>query len=121
MINFWTHVCCQDSCLADLMDLDSPNILDRFCWGLILLDKTWDVVKLLQPVPLMLLSNVLPVPIPLSDVQDRFCWGLIESGEFSIKSATWKPRANFDPILSPWKFKWIWQLDVLPKIQIFLW
>ena len=84
-------------------------------------DKTWDTEKLSQVLPASILPHVLAIPIPLADVEDTFCWGLTVSGEFSVKSATWKAQGSFDPALSPWKFNWIWKLDILPKIQSFLW
>jgi len=54
-------------------------------------------------------------------VADPFCWGYTGSGEFSTKSATWKAHDNIDRSQPTWQFKWIWKLNVLPKIRVFLW
>jgi len=53
-------------------------------------DKIWDTEKLSQVLPASILPHVLAIAIPLADVEDTFCWDLTASGEFSVKSATWK-------------------------------
>jgi len=67
-------------------------------------DKTWDIQKLSQILLASLFPHVLAIPIPLADVEDIFCWGLTGSGDFLVKSATWKAQGTFEPALSPWKF-----------------
>ena len=57
----------------------------------ILPDKRWDILKLSQIILASILPHVLAVPIPLTNVLDTFCWGLTGSGEFSVKSATYRP------------------------------
>lgn len=51
---------------------------------------------------------------------DTPVWGLNSSGTFTVKSATWLAH-GINPDKSTWKGKWIWKVDVPPKIQIFLW
>jgi len=59
--------------------------------------------------------------IPSSLIEDSFCWGLHSSGEFATKSATWLAHTT-KPLSQPdWHFRWIWKIDTMPKIQIFLW
>jgi len=51
-------------------------------------DKTWDVSKLSQVLPINLVRVVSAVLIPLLNIPDSFAWGLTRSGEFSTKFAT---------------------------------
>jgi len=59
--------------------------------------------------------------IPSSNIEDSVCWGLNSLGEFSTKSATWLAHGT-KPLSHPdWEYKWIWKIDTMPKLQIFLW
>ena len=69
-----------------------------------------DVIQIIQSIPL-----------PITDVADSFCWGYSGSGDFSTKSATWKAHDNISREQPMWKYQWIWKLDVMPKIRVFLW
>ena len=53
-------------------------------------------------------------------MKDEFCWGLENNGQFSVKSATWVAHELPYPP-EQWKFKWIWKVDVPPKLKLFLW
>ena len=64
---------------------------------------------------------MLGIPLPHFDMDNSFCWGFTGSGDFNIKSATWLAHAHVDHWASTWEFKWIWKMDVPPKIIIFLW
>ena len=63
----------------------------------------------------------LVVPIPLTNMEDSFCWGFSSSGDFTTKSATWRAHENITHDQESWKFNWIWKLNVMPNIRIFLW
>ena len=52
-------------------------------------EKTWDISKVSQVLPISLVRVVSAVSIPLENIPDSFCWGLMGSGELSTKSATW--------------------------------
>ena len=54
-------------------------------------------------------------------MKDTFCWGLSSSGAFTTKSATWLAHEHHYWDEPKWHFKWIWKVDTMPKIQIFLW
>jgi len=67
------------------------------------------------------LLKIKGLDIPMNEIEDSFYWGLSSSGEFTTKSATWlahncHPSGNQD-----WDHKWIWKINTMPKIQIFLW
>ncbi|XP_021743462.1 uncharacterized protein LOC110709552 [Chenopodium quinoa] len=47
-------------------------------------------------------------------------WGTTRLGNFSVKSATWIAH-NLEPNAVKWPHRWIWKLDIPPKLQIFLW
>ena len=47
--------------------------------------------------------------------------GLLGNGNFSTKTATWVAH-GFDLVHKPmWEYNWIWSLDIMPKLKIFLW
>jgi len=122
-INFWTDTWCADKPLASTLGLDCGPLSDAELRvsDFITPEKQWDTAKLQQYLPPDLIQRVHSIPLPYSNVTDSFCWGLTGSGEFSIKSATWKAHENLGYIQPPWQFKWIWKLDVMPKIRIFTW
>jgi len=83
--------------------------------------KHWDTFKLSQYVPNDVIQLIQRILLPLTDVADSFCWGYSGSGEFTTKSATSKAHDILSKEPSFWKFHWLWNLDVMPKIKIFLW
>ena len=68
-----------------------------------------------------IVQKIIAIPIPLSTVTDYFCWGPMGSGEFSTKTATWMAHNTFHLNDPEWMYNWIWKLDVMPKIKVFLW
>ena len=85
-------------------------------------DKIWDLPKLqtvLNNNPII--QKNLEILIPIFETKDTFCWGLTGSGSFTTRSATWAAHNSFDSKDAAWSFQWIWQLDIMPKIKIFLW
>ena len=46
----------------------------------------------------------------------KLCWAIESHG----KSATWLAH-GITQIEAPWEFKWIWKLNVAPKLIFFLW
>jgi len=122
-ISFWSDRWCHELPLIELLDPDRASTItsqvkvrDFLTQG-----KLWDVAKLSQVLPQHLVKLVLAVPIPTTNMDDSFCWGFTGSGDFTVKSATWQAHETIKPAQESWKFHWIWQLDVMPKIKIFLW
>jgi len=121
-INFWTDAWCLDVSLENKLGLDLSTLPDANCkvCDFITPGKQWDTAKLTQALPPDLVQAVQGIPIPVTDIPDSFCWGLTGNGEFSTKSATWKAHGitSEQPV---WKYKWVWKVNVMPKIKIFLW
>ena len=122
-INFWTDTWCSNTPLASTLGLDWESLPDAELRvsDFITPEKQWDTAKLQQYLPADLIQQIHSIPLPCSNVTDSFCWGFTGSGEFSVKSATWKAHEGLAHNPPPWKFKWIWKLDVMPKIRIFMW
>ena len=115
--------------------LDGHNLLDLLNWPRDLVSnplatvsdfitpfRKWDIAKLSQVIPnTNIIQQIRGIDIPNSCIEDSFCWGLHSSGDFTTKSATWLAH-NSKPLSHPdWPFRWIWKIDVMPKIQIFIW
>jgi len=54
------------------------------------------------------------------EIIDSFCWGLNSSGSFSTKSATWLPHDSCPYERPTWQYKWIWNIDTMPKVKVFM-
>ena len=114
--------CSQESLVTQVGDGHSgiTDIDIKVC-EFITATKQWDLGKLNRVLPPNLVSIIQEIPIPSTDVPDSFCWGLTGSGQFSTKSATWKAHEHVSTNSHPWPFKWLWNLNVMPKIHVFLW
>ena len=121
-INFWTDAWCLDESLGAKVGSDLSSIPDVHCkvCDFFTSDKQWDSAKLGQVLPPDLVQAVQGIPIPITDVPDSFCWGLTGNGSFTTKSATWKAH-DISSDHPEWKFKWLWKVNVMPKIKVFLW
>jgi len=122
-IKFWTDTWCGDDSLVSKLGLDPGNIpnADLRVSDFITPGKQWDISKLQNYLPLNIIQSILSIPVPYTAVSDSFCWGFTGSGDFTTKSATWKAHDNIDKDHPIWPYKWIWKLDVMPKVRVFLW
>ena len=78
----------------------------------------YELKELVDDVHLQL---ILATPIPSNTTPDSVYWRLSENGEFPIKTTTWAAH-ELDIKNSPsWEYNWIWHLDIMPKLKIFLW
>ena len=122
-IRFWTDIWCAEESIAAMLHLDPDTLADpnKLVQDFITPDKQWDMSKLESLLPSHIRQKIHRIPIPITDVADSFCWGYSGSGGFTTKSATWKAHDNIPKAQPVWKFHWLWKLDVMPKIKIFLW
>ncbi|XP_056695811.1 uncharacterized protein [Spinacia oleracea] len=120
-INFWLDNWAMKKSLLTALN-KSVDIVDTelMVADFILPSKEWDLPKLLTFLPLSLVQKIKGIAIPSLDIIDTPIWGPTTSGEFSVKSATWIAHDIPDG-LARWEYRWIWNLDIPPKIQIFLW
>jgi len=122
-INFWTDAWCSEDSLITMLELDPSSLpeADIKVSAFITPDKQWDLPKLRDYVSTDIVQLIQSIPLPYTDVSDSFCWGYTGSGDFSTKSATWRAHEYIGRNQADWQFKWIWNLDIMPKIKVFLW
>lgn len=85
-------------------------------------DKELDIHKIRSLISHdHIIQRTIGIPLSQTEDEDSFCWGLTGSRLFTMKSATWAAHTNFDFTNTKWPFNWIWKLDVMPKLRIFLW
>ena len=100
---------------------DIPYPEDKVC-DFINTDKRWDIDRLQHVInDQSLIQRILGVPLPISDIQDSLIWGCTSSGDFSMQPATWLTHGIHPSTARPWPHAWIWKLDTMPKILIFIW
>ena len=123
-IRFWWDNWVDDTNLVNLLDIDpstpsSPNL--KVC-AVITRDHCWDVNTNRSLVRQEnIVQKIIGIPLPFSEMADSFRWAPTGSGEFSTKTATWMAHNSFHTKDPKWTYNWIWKLDVMPKIKIFLW
>ena len=122
-ISFWYDNWIENCCLRDLLKLDDEaNLNPRTKVSEFLQNKQQNVRKLSHHISNQsIVRKITEIPIPITDIKDSYCWGLNSTGIFSTKSATWLAQDQKLSEGRPWQFKWIWKIDAMPKIKIFLW
>jgi len=121
-ISFWKDNWLDTKSLSDLVDLRAHHVLDEnIRVSEFIANRNWNVTKLQiiiqQPA---IIQKILGIPIPLVDTRDSYCWGLSSTGEFTTRSAIWLAH-GVETDACPWPFKWLWKIDTMPKIKVFLW
>lgn len=68
-----------------------------------------------------LVKKIRAIPIPMfSNISDSLSWVSSSSGRFDTRNAY--TLACDNPIMqNPFGGTWIWKVDTLPKIQMFIW
>jgi len=78
-------------------------------------------MKLRELVDDVNLQLILATSIPSNPIPDSVCWRLSGNGDFTTKTVTWAAH-GLDIKSSPsWEYSWIWRLDIIPKLKVFLW
>ena len=86
----------------------------------IISELRWDWEQIPFDLPLKVKSIIQATPIPFaSRGQDRLAWSGNPRGTFDLKSAY--SFATADKVVPSFNAGWIWKLEMLPKIQTFLW
>ena len=71
-------------------------------------------------LPKNIQREILATPIPLAArAEDKLAWKFSSKGDFDLKSAY---SLTLPPSLEvPFRGKWIWKFNTLPRIQSFVW
>ena len=83
-------------------------------------NKEWNINLVSTVIHPNIIAGIKTISIPYSSIEDRFLWGYSKDGKFTLKSATWAMRK---PLVHP-RYKilnWIWKLNLVSKIKVFLW
>jgi len=67
------------------------------------------------------IHRIVGVPILINEVEDSFCWGINSSSDFCMESTSWLAHGFHASEEMSWPYKWVWNIDMMLKIQIFLW
>jgi len=120
-ISFYYDNWIENRCLLDLLKLEYQ---ENFNPGMkvceFIQDKQWNVHKLSQHISNQdIIHKIIGIPILVTEIKESFCWRLSNTGSFTTKSATWLAHEHMKG-RQPWPFKWIWRIDTMSKVKIFL-
>jgi len=102
--------------ITDTVSIDKSLKVSHFITG----NYEWNVAKLQSLVGTSQLQLILAIPVPFNPIPNSVCWGLSGNDEFSTKLATWPAYGLNSGNLVVWEYNWIWKLDLMPKLKIFL-
>ncbi|CAN1163690.1 Putative ribonuclease H protein At1g65750 [Linum perenne] len=89
--------------------------------------RIWNTEKLRSIFPEAVVKQILLIPLGPEGHSDNFVWHFEPSGKFTVKSCYKHLRTMTHPHNHPVDdstrklWKWLWQLDLPPKIKFFLW
>lgn len=120
-INFWLDNWAFHNNLLDTLHKSPHEVdLNLTLQDVILPSKKWDITKLSSLVPTHIIRIIQALHIPSSDIKDTPIWGYSTNGLFTVKSANWIAH-NISIDTPKWPFRWLWAIEVPPKLKIFLW
>ena len=106
-----------------LKDLDNISISESDVSQTVdhyMLNGEWNISQLDLVLPLDIVSRVTSIHAGGGfSGSDRLIWGWNQGGDFSVKSA-YSGLAEPDCV-TPWRWKFIWNLKLPPRVQHFLW
>ena len=80
----------------------------------------WNWFKLAFELPIEIKVDIQAVPIPIvARSNDNLAWKFSTKGEFDLKSAYLLASKLMEAESFPGS--WIWKLQTLPRIQMFIW
>jgi len=121
-IHFWLDNWCANENLISLLNISDISQIDPSLMvsHFITEAQEWDVLKLTELLDDVSLQLILVTPIPSNQIPDSVCWRPSGNRDFSTKTATWAAH-GIDLKNSPsWEYGWIWKLDIMPKLKVFL-
>ncbi|CAN1189612.1 Putative ribonuclease H protein At1g65750, partial [Linum perenne] len=89
--------------------------------------RIWNTAKLRSVFPEHVVCQILLIQLGPEGYSDQYVWHFESSGKFSVKSCYQRLRSqsasNNHPIDESSKklWKWLWQLDLPPKVCFFIW
>ncbi|CAN1164788.1 Putative ribonuclease H protein At1g65750 [Linum perenne] len=89
--------------------------------------RTWNIEKLRSVFPEEVIKQIILIPLGPEGHSDQLVWHFESSRNFSVRSCYRHLRAMTIPHNQPADestkklWKWLWQLDLPPKIKFFLW
>ena len=121
-ISFWYDNWIENKNLIELLNLQDVDGLDPdLKLSAFIQNKKWNLQKLHQTIHnQVILETISGIPIPNVEVSDQLYRGLTSSGLFSIHSVMALIQGSPTDNWQPWDFKWIWAIDTMPQIKIFL-
>jgi len=122
-ISFWFGNWISEYNLIQLLEIEDASSLDpNVRVSEFICNGQWNLEKLRLMIQNPIVrQQILGIALPIIETDDSFCWGPNGSGEFTTKSATWLAHGSEIGQRHPWPYKWIWSIDTMPKIKIFLW
>ena len=84
-------------------------------------DFGWNWGKISMELPAKIYMEIKAMPHSrMSDEKDKLIWAASSNGEFNLASA-YKLATSQADFVPPFNGSWIWKLNLLPKIQTFIW
>lgn len=80
----------------------------------------WNIYSIPTVLALNVLVDIEAIPNPFSPIEDRFLWGCSQDWQFTHKSTIWAMR-NLLVHYNHKILNWMWKLNLLPNIKVFLW
>lgn len=81
----------------------------------------WDRNRIDRLVPTHIAARICSLYLPSSPQEDSLIWGLTTDSQYSVKTRSLPAQGIYNPNFEKVEFAWLWNLNVPPKIKLFLW